>query len=532
MRPRVRERACASRARRTTPPAGTPFACACAIIAALSALSGCGNESPRPAIHGAAIAIVLEDFVQVPASSTSLPRARINSMIAAPDGSHRLFVNDMVGKIYIVQDRKIMNAPFLDMAVARKDAFTSEDLFEQGLNTFAFHPDFARIGQPGYGRLYTFSTERVGSGKARHALANQQAAHHDVVAEWRLDARNANRVDPESRRELLRIAHPLHDHVGGQIAFSPRAQPGSADYGMLYIGVGDGGNTVPRSHQVDAWRTAQDKSLPFGKLLRINPLGATDIPYTVPSDNPFVNERGALGEIWALGLRNPSRFSWDSAGDGKLLIADIGQTQLEEINVGQAGANYGWSQREGMRLVRHADERQRGNLPLYDRLLGFTYPAVSYGHHVGFAVTGGFVYRGTALPVLTGMYVFGDVVNGRVFATAVEQLQSGRQAPMYELRFSYGGMEQTLLQILRTGRADLRIAVDERGEMYLLSKQDGTIRRFAGTVASETGTWPLEHPTDPLDDATVLQRVAAPLGGTVSDVLERLKTLSQSRPKR
>ena len=126
---------------------------------------------------------------------------------------------------------------------------------------------------------------------------------------------DANRVDPTSRREVLRIGHPLRDHTIGQIAFNPNAAPGGADYGMLYIGVGDGGDTFPVRHEIDSMRNAQNTRVLLGKILRINPLPADGRKYTVPADNPFVGNAKYLPEIWAYGLRNPQRFCWDTGGD-------------------------------------------------------------------------------------------------------------------------------------------------------------------------------------------------------------------------
>jgi len=247
---------------------------ATAILLACTAamLQACGDGGRRSAPMK--FAVVLEDVVQVPASSDSPPRARINFLFHAGDGSHRLFVNDMTGKIYVIRDGHVLPQPFLDMAIARKGSFTSTDLFEQGLNTFAFHPDFARGSRPGSGKLYTFSTETPQSGIADFPTPDAAGGvdHHDVVAEWSIDPANPNRIDPSSRREILRIAHPLHDHVGGQLGFNPNAKPGQSEYGLLYIGVGDGGNTIFRTGKVDAWRTAQNLLGPLGKILRINPL--------------------------------------------------------------------------------------------------------------------------------------------------------------------------------------------------------------------------------------------------------------------
>jgi glucose/arabinose dehydrogenase len=309
-----------------------------------------------------------------------------------------------------------------------------------------------------------------------------------------VDSTNPDRIDPSSRREILRIAHPLHDHVGGQLGFNPNAKPGQADYGLLYIGVGDGGNTVFRNKEVDAFHTAQNLLSPLGKILRINPLQDGLWKYSIPPGNPFVSDARTLGAIWAYGLRNPARFSWDTAGSGKMMIADIGQAKIEEIDVGAAGANYGWSLREGTSVVDHHHETRLSSLPLDDAMNDLTYPALQYGHQLGLAVTGGFVYRGKAIPALYGKYIFGDIVSGRVFFADVGQLTNDKPAPFFELPLVYLGKHQSVLQIVHADRADLRFGLDELGEIYLLTKQDGVVRRLAYSLETESTILPIDHP--------------------------------------
>jgi glucose/arabinose dehydrogenase len=460
---------------------------------AASILQACGDGAPSSA--SMKFAVVLEDVVKIPASSETPPRARINFLFHAADGSNRLFVNDMAGKIHVIKDGHLLPEPFLDMAIARRGSFTSTDLFEQGLNTFAFHPDFATSKRPGSGKFYTFSTETPQSGVPDFPSPDPAGgvAHHDVVAEWNVDLANPDRIDPSSRREILRIAHPLHDHVGGQLGFNPNAKPGQSEYGLLYIGVGDGGNTVFRTGKVDALRTAQNLLSPLGKILRINPLQDGRWQYGVPPGNPFVSDAQVLGAIWAYGLRNPARFSWDTAGDGKMIIADIGQAKIEEIDIGAAGANYGWSLREGSWVVDHNNETRLSSSPLDDVMNGLTEPALQYGHHLGLAVTGGFVYRGNAIPVLKGKYIFGDIASGRVFFANADQLTNGKATSFFELPLVYSGKAQSLREIVNADRADLRFGLDELGELYVLTKQDGVVRKFAHSVETESTILPVDH---------------------------------------
>ena len=468
-------------------------------------LAGCGrqDDSPPPALHGARLAAVVDDVLQVPASAATRPLARINYLFAAPDASHRMFVADMAGKVYVVRDGALRGEPFLDLAAARKGRFTSANLFEEGLATFAFHPDFAQPARRGFRRFYTFATEQRENAAPTFAqpVPATASGHHAVVIEWQVDASNDDRIDPASAREVMRIAQPRHDHVGGQIAFNPAARPGDADHGKLYVGVGDGGNTELVNNQVDDWQLAQNRRVPLGKILRIDPLADGGRPYGVPADNPFVGREDTLPEIWALGLRNPQRFSWDTGGSHKMLIADIGQSQLEEIDVGRAGANYGWGEREGPRMVKHGDSKYRLGLPFLDFVLGYTYPALVYGHHLGRAVTGGFVYRGEALPQLRGMYVFGDIASGKIFFADVQALDNSGQAAFYELPLVFQGKPATLRQMVGAERADLRFGVDDRGEIHLLTKQDGRVRRLSALVPAEVSIWPVEYPVAPLESS-------------------------------
>ena len=467
-------------------------------LAVALALAACGDRqagtppgttarSAERAVGGAAaeadadLVVVVRDIAQIPGASKDRSLARINTLVHAGDATSRLFAVDMEGVVHVLDSGQLLSAPFLDMAKARARAFVHDDT-EKGLTSIAFHPDYARAGAPGFGRTYTASTELASSAVADFGSPdpNGVVSHHDVIAEWRVDANDPNRIDPASRREVLRIAHPLRDHTIGHIAFNPNAKPGDADYGLLYIGVGDGGDTLPMRGEIDQMRNAQNAKVLLGKILRINPLAAEGRKYTVPRDNPFVNSASHLPEIWALGLRNPQRFCWDTGGSGAMLIVDIGQAQVEEVNLGKAGANYGWSEREGASVVNRRDQAQVSDLPKDDAALSFTYPAIQYRHDIGNAITGCCVYRGRLLAPLRGKYVFGDIVSGRIFFADVAHLSSGRMARFAEIKLKHLGRPRTLLEILgNDSRADLRFGVDAAGEIYLLTKRDGMIRKLS-----------------------------------------------------
>lgn len=454
------------------------------------------SSTPRPAtakrrdlipqkIKKSGLSVALVDVAQLPPSSEEKPLARVNWLHHAGDGSGRLFAADMRGKIHVIKNGRILPTPFLDIAKIRGAGFYDRH-FEAGLSTFAFHPNYGRPGQPGYGKFYTVHTERgrpspgqFGRSPPPRIFASpiEQNLHDDILIEWTVDRKNPDLIDPATAREVLRIQQPHRDHNTGLLAFNPTARIGSSDLGMLYIGVGDGGDTT-YSGVVDAQKVAQNYATPFGSILRINPLAKGRQPYTVPGDNPFVDKAGYLPEIWAYGFRNPIRFAWDTGGSHQMIISDIGQAGIEEINLGAPGANYGWSEREGTFTVDRADQLNLGRLPADDMKNRFAYPVAQYDHSEGRAVIGGFVYRGRRNPDLRGLYIFGDIVTGRIFYVAVRDLVFGHRAEISELTLLYNGRPSTLREILGDDRADLRFGMSENGEIYILTKRDGMIRKF------------------------------------------------------
>ncbi|MEH2459696.1 SMP-30/gluconolactonase/LRE family protein [Nostoc sp.] len=311
-----------------------------------------------------------------------------------------------------------------------------------------------------------------------------------MIREWKSADPAANTFSG-TFREILRIEQPYPDHNIGQLGFNPNAKPKDIDYGLLYIAVADGGSDgFPVSH-TDPLKNGQDLTTPLGKILRIDPLGKNSFngKYGIPKDNPFVLDRNPkkLREIWAYGLRNPHRFSWDTGGEGKMLIADIGQAMIEEVNLGIKGANYGWGKREGTWVIEKNNENVLFALPKNDAEYGYTYPVAQYAHHkpanwsgnYAVAIAGGYVYRGKAIPELVGQYVFADFANdGRFFIVPVDELVNGKQAKTKELRFFDSKREASFLEIIGSERSDVRFGVDEEGEIYLTTKSDGKVRKL------------------------------------------------------
>lgn len=301
----------------------------------------------------------------------SLVTDGLNSPVAISNaGDERLFVTQQAGMIRVVKDGKLLPAPFLDLSAQTK----SEG--ERGLLGLAFPADYAASG-----RFYVYYTGNDGN---------------SVLSRFTVTSGNADRADETSEEVLLEQDQPYSNHNGGQLAFGPD--------GYLYLGLGDGGSGG------DPQGKGQNLNTLLGKLLRLDVSG--DTGYTVPDDNPFVSVRDARGEIWAYGLRNPWRFSFDENGD--LYIADVGQNAYEEVNLQPAasngGENYGWNVMEADSCYQPAEGCDQTDLVL---------PVVSYPHGAkwGNSITGGYVYRGEAVDGLVGDYLFADFGSGRVWRT-------------------------------------------------------------------------------------------------------------------
>ncbi|MDQ3290442.1 MAG: PQQ-dependent sugar dehydrogenase, partial [Bacteroidota bacterium] len=262
-----------------------------------------------------------------------------------------------------------------------------------------------------------------------------------------------------------------------EITFNPFAKPGSPEYGLLYIGVGDGG----AAEQKYSFLCNSNKTV-WSTVLRIDPRGTNSKNghYGIPSINPFAqdNDPESLGEIFATGFRNPNRIYWTP--DGKMLISDIGLTNIEELNIGKAGANYGWPAREGTFLLNYQGKMDKVYaLPADDAKYNYTYPVVQFDHDEGNAISAGFVYNGT-IPTLKNKYIFGDVVTGRVFFVDNNQLKLGQQAPIQEFTLQVDGNVATFQGITGNRKTDLRFGMGLRNELYLYTKTDGKMYRVNG----------------------------------------------------
>lgn len=411
--------------------------------------------------------VIQKSALTVELQSLATGMAAPNYLTDAGDGSGRLFIVDQPGKVHVLKNGAL--STFLDVTARMPASLGAAapgfgDYDERGLLGLAFHPEFNNSNSAGFGRFYTFTSEDVaGPGDYDVGLPSSELSHQNVIAEWRIDNANPDIANPLSRRELLRIDHPQFNHDGGMLAFGP-------DHN-LYIGLGDGGaaNDVGPGHGVNG--NAQDLTRVLGKILRIDVEGhdGIDGQYGIPANNPFVSDAGVPAEIFASGLRNPYRFSFDRA-TGDLVVADVGQNNIEEVNVVTSGGNYGWNLKEGTFKFDPLTGQVSPDLSgLPGTLID---PVLQYDHDEGLAIIGGFVYRGSALPELAGKYIFGDYT--RDFGP------SGR--------LMVGDLTTGLIEELRIGLDDRGLGhylkgfgQDEAGELYALVGDTVGLGIAAGT---------------------------------------------------
>jgi len=380
-------------------------------------------RSPVPASQAARVRAGDTTAVSVAYSAVQLDLALVVSglsspvYLAAPPGDARLFVVEQAGRIRVVKNGALLPTPFLDI--------TSRVLSggERGLLSVAFDPRYATNGW-----FYVYYTNASG----------------DITIERYAAASPTADVAGTTATPVITIPHPSYgNHNGGLLMFGPD--------GMLYAGTGDGGGGG------DPPRNAQNLNVLLGKLLRLD---VSTLPYTIPRSNPFAGQPGRRGEIWAYGLRNPWRYAFDSvpgAGASTLYIADVGQNAWEEVDVAAAsvgGTNYGWNVTEGTHCYPPGTSCSTA---------GFHLPAIEYDHSQGCSITGGFVYRGSALPEIAGHYFYSDYCFGWLAS------MTGDRTRGFETR------RWTLDAIPSVGNVT-SFGEDGAGELYVLSAGGGVYR--------------------------------------------------------
>lgn len=483
----------------------------------------------------------IRDYLTIPmtgsvtAAGNNGQLARINSLQEEPGGTQRFFVNDLNGPLYIVDKNTKTPTIYLNLN-GRGDRpglfhrFTYEAGYANGFVSFRFDPDYAANG-----KFYTVHIEepavagstRLAGYEATPAIPTPGDIQREaVLIEW-TDSAHSNSTFEGTAREILRVQLNTRIHPMGELVFNPAARRGDPDWRVLYIGCGDGGS----GEQQTAMRlNPQRLDTMVGKILRIIPdlkehadrsSVSENGRYRIPNDNPFASTAGARKEVWAYGLRNPHRLTWDN---NMLIAASVGLHTWESVYIVRKSANYGYPLREGNETLKQ-DNTTTG-LPAQDRIpvqvtdkvstgtVVPTYPVLQYAHvkDGGDAISGGFVYRGAALPALRGKYVFGDITTGRLWYADLAELvaaddgKPGTLAPLRELKIQWNGeIYATMFPIVETayharggkdpnlpgtstvsgdGRADIRFATDAAGELYILSKSDGMIRAVVAVTIS------------------------------------------------
>jgi hypothetical protein len=551
----------------------------------------------------------IEDYATMPMTgSTEFPSAtansaylaRVNFLAEEPGGGNRFFANDLNGPLYLLDKSTKQFTEYLNFngrgsAPGLFDKFVFSSGFANGLITFQFDPDYGNNG-----KFYTVHMEQpstqgsvipnnatvpglntAGYTSTTAVTTPGGSARQTVLIEWS-DTNIANSTFEGTARELLRLNMSGQIHPMGDVIFNPLAGPGDPDWRVMYISIGDGGageqdsgDPTPSSTRM----TPQRLDTLGGKILRIIPDLAehtetsTVSPngrYRIPNDNPYtsINNGAVRDELYAVGLRNPHRMSWDvdpeNPENNHLIVNDIGLHTWEEVNIIYPGRNYGYSEREGNeRLL--LSNNQTGPLPspdtvpvritdtITDGTIVPTYPVAQYGHDfsdsqfIGDSISSGYVYRGSRIPELYGKYVFGEITTGQIFYCDYEEMlaaDDGDPSTMAQIRtlkvlwdnpndapnqglqeystmLPGGAVLGPMFQIVErsyearggldpnlpggaavtnpNGRADIRLQIDEDGELYILSKSDGMIRAIVGSLPAVPGDYDRNGTVDATD---------------------------------
>ena len=478
--------------------------------------------------------------------------AKVNVLRQEPGASkNRFFVSDVNGPLYILdKDTKnlhtYLNLNGLEGHPGIFHKLAIDSLLASGFISFQFDPDYPRNGKfytihmedpalpasnlpdnknfPGFKTAGYATTPAIGT----FGVTQREC----LVIEW-TDSDTSNSTFEGTAREVMRLQYNGRIHPMGDLIFNPAARPGDPDWRVMYISSGDGGSGEQRTN---IRNNPQRLDTLVGKILRIIPdlkeqIDSSTVSdngrYRIPKDNPFAAKPGARKEIWAYGLRNPHRMSWDfdpaDRANNHLIANVIGLRTWETVDIIHKGANYGYSLREGPEQLNPDNTLSKppdvDKIPVRidesatDGTVAPTYPVIAYGHIKvtgGDAVSNGFVYRGKAIPALRGKFIFGDITTGHVWWVDFKEMLAAddgdpkTMAEMHEVRIEWnkevygtmapitekvyhsrGGKSEHLPGFARIsgGRSDIRFAMDSDGELYILSKSDGMIRAIVGARA-------------------------------------------------
>jgi glucose/arabinose dehydrogenase/mono/diheme cytochrome c family protein len=432
----------------------------------MTSVYGKALSNPIPdTIQRSGLVVGLQLLTQIPASSDSgkIPLTRITKLGFEPH-SGSTFILDLRGKLYKLQNSKPV--VYMDMAKL-KPKFINEPGLATGFGSFAFHPDFAKNGL-----LYTTHSEAPGSGKADFSYFDSiPVTLQWVLTEWKMDQPGAATFSGKGR-EIFRVNMASVIHGVQEITFNPLAKPGDREYGILYIGIGDGGH-VEEGYPF----LVNSKDKVWGTIFRIDPSGSNSAngQYGIPKDNPFAKSQNkSLGEIYAYGFRNPHRITWTKSG--QMLVCNIGQKNIESVNLIMPGHDYGWPAREGSFVIDpYEDLTKVYPLPANDSIYNVTYPVAQFDHDEGLAISGGFEYWGTTIPSLRGKFIFGDIASGRLFYIETADVKQGKQSTIKECSIIVNGIQTILTKLCGNDRVDLHLGRDAKGELYILTKPDGKV---------------------------------------------------------
>jgi len=420
-------------------------------------------------ITKAGLTLELEEVTTAPPSSNKEPLTRINQMKVLSGKNERSFIEDLNGKLYELKGKELTEVMDLSKLIP---GFITAPGYATGFESFAFHPNFYKNGL-----FYTLHSENANSAPADFTYPDSIPVRlQSILSVWKIN-KPMSGIFTGEKKELLRLDMPSAVHSMQEIAFNPHSQPKDSDYGLLYITVGDGGMAEAGFSSFCNTNTQIRAS-----VLRIDPLGnnSKNGRYGIPSINPFAhdNDEKTLGEVFARGFRNPNRIAWTP--DGKMLVSDIGLNNIEELNLVQAGADYGWPVREGTFFLNNQGKMNKVySLQADEANFNFVYPVAQFDHDEGTAISAGYPYEGN-IAALKHQYIFGDISSGRVFYVNYDEIEQNKQSVISEFDLSFNGVLSNFKAITKSNRADLRFGLGADKQIYLFTKTDGKIWKVTG----------------------------------------------------